>query len=143
MKTPPLTAFEQRKTEHIELALDPRNQAIGANGLDSIHLLHEAIPELDFDTLSLETHTLGYKLATPFFISSMTAGHANAEKINTLLALACETRGWAMGVGSQRRELTEPTHEKKSWKSENYFTRFLNRISLMNRLIIIHRCLHS
>lgn len=35
----------------------------------------------------------------------MTAGHADAPKINRTLALACERRGWAMGVGSQRREL--------------------------------------
>lgn len=109
-----LTQFEQRKTDHIELALDPRNQAEGANGLDQIELAHEALPEIDFQSVDISTQTLGHKTATPFFISSMTAGHANANKINTLLALACETRGWAMGVGSQRRELIAPD-EKETW----------------------------
>jgi isopentenyl-diphosphate delta-isomerase len=35
----------------------------------------------------------------------MTAGHEEALSVNKILALACQERGWAMGVGSQRREL--------------------------------------
>lgn len=110
----PIHQFERRKADHIELALDPRNQAEGANGLDQIELCHEALPDLNFDEIDISTRTLNHTLQTPFFISSMTAGHAHANKINTLLALACETRGWAMGVGSQRRELMDP-EEKKNW----------------------------
>lgn len=113
-QAPNFSQFEQRKADHITLALDARNQASGGNGLDNIELLHEALPELDFSELTLATQSLGHTLKTPFFVSSMTAGHANANKINTLLAIACEHQGWAMGVGSQRRELTDPS-EKKNW----------------------------
>lgn len=38
----------------------------------------------------------------------MTAGHLNAASINRNLIEACAEKGWAMGVGSQRRELTDP-----------------------------------
>jgi isopentenyl-diphosphate Delta-isomerase len=97
--------FEKRKQDHIALALSTANQALGRSGLESIHLNHEAIPDLDFEEIRLETPCLGKLLPTPFYVASMTAGHADALSINWMLAQACEERGWAMGVGSQRREL--------------------------------------
>src|SRR5882672_517773 len=97
--------FEKRKQDHISHSLSAANQAAGMSGLESIHLNHEAIPDLDFEEIKLETPCLGRLLATPFYVASMTAGHANALSINWMLAQACQERGWAMGVGSQRREL--------------------------------------
>lgn len=103
-----LNQFIQRKQQHIELALDPRNQAVGASGLDHIKLQHQAFPELDFADIDISTQLFKQQLATPFIISSMTAGHDAAVNINQTLALAAEQRGWLMGVGSQRRELADP-----------------------------------
>jgi isopentenyl-diphosphate Delta-isomerase len=97
--------FEKRKQDHIALSLSTANQAAGMSGLESIHLSHEAIPDLDFEEIRLETPCLEMVLPTPFYVASMTAGHADALSINWILAQACEERGWAMGVGSQRREL--------------------------------------
>ncbi|MDR3607945.1 MAG: type 2 isopentenyl-diphosphate Delta-isomerase [Oligoflexia bacterium] len=102
--------FEERKRDHIRHALDPSNQATGQSRLGEIHLFHEALPDLDFEEIELETPVLGRggrtpALATPFYVPGMTAGHPDAPKLNRTLALACERRGWAMGVGSQRREL--------------------------------------
>ena len=97
--------FEERKRDHIRHALDPANQAFGQAKLDRIHLHHEAIPDLDFEEISLDTVGLGRTLATPFYVAGMTAGHPDAPKLNRSLARACQRRGWAMGVGSQRREL--------------------------------------
>ena len=37
----------------------------------------------------------------------MTAGHAAAPQINRRFLEACAQTKWAMGVGSQRRELTD------------------------------------
>jgi len=85
--------------------MEPRNQASGLGGLDRVRLRHEALPELDFADIRLNAPCLGNPLATPFFVSGMTAGHAEAGRLNARLALACEGRGWAMGVGSQRRDL--------------------------------------
>jgi isopentenyl-diphosphate delta-isomerase len=99
--------FEERKRDHIRHALDPANQASGRGGLDSITLEHEALPELDFREVRIDTRSLGAAVATPFYVAGMTAGHADAPTLNRVLAEACESRGWAMGVGSQRRELDD------------------------------------
>jgi len=104
-----LKLFEQRKQEHIQLALDPKHQTEVKNCFDDFDLVHEAIPDLNFNDIDLRTRSLGHSKRTPFFISSMTAGHADAQKINNNLMAACQETGWAMGVGSQRRELFDST----------------------------------
>lgn len=110
------TQFEQRKRDHIRLALAPKNQAIGLTGLDQVRLQHNALPELDFSDITLATTRFGETVKTPFLLSSMTAGHGDAVALNTLMAKACETHGWAMGVGSQRRELSDDS-AKADWKT--------------------------
>jgi isopentenyl-diphosphate delta-isomerase len=97
--------FETRKREHIQHSLDPANQASGMSELERVHLVHDALPDLNFNEIQLQSNCLGKELPTPFYIAGMTAGHADAANINRSLALACEARGWAMGVGSQRRDL--------------------------------------
>lgn len=100
-----LQNFEQRKRDHLRHALDERHQAIGASELDRVKLRHDALPEIDFDSVDLSTEFLGHRLATPFFVSGMTAGHVDAPALNDRLASACARRGWIFGVGSQRRDL--------------------------------------
>ena len=107
------SAFEQRKKDHIRLALMQANQAEECNALDAIHLMHEALPDLDFDKLSLSSQRLGKAVEKPFVVASMTAGHEAAPKINAHLIAACATMDWAMGVGSQRRELSDKTAAKE------------------------------
>lgn len=100
--------FEQRKQDHIKLALLPENQTSALSTFDTIHLIHDALPDLDFDELIIEGTRLGKEVKKPFLISSMTAGHSQAKDINRHLIEACAQSNWAMGVGSQRRELTDP-----------------------------------
>jgi isopentenyl-diphosphate Delta-isomerase len=97
--------FEDRKRDHLRHALDPANQASDRLGLDRIHLFHEALPDLDFSQIQLSSTCLGDPAPTPFYVAGMTAGHPDAPALNRALAVACARRGWAMGVGSQRREL--------------------------------------
>ncbi|MDF2867026.1 MAG: fni [Gammaproteobacteria bacterium] len=108
--------FTQRKQEHIRLALDDSTQANGFSGLDSIQLIHEAIPDLDFSKVDISSQLFNQSIATPFLVSSMTAGHDAAVKINETLAIACQQRGWLMGVGSQRRQLFE-NEAAKEWQA--------------------------
>jgi len=98
-------SFEERKADHIRLALQARMQAEGRSGLDQINLVHEALPDLDFHEVSLATQLFERELSAPLFISSMTAGHVGSVGLNLILARVAENRGWAMGVGSQRRQL--------------------------------------
>jgi isopentenyl-diphosphate Delta-isomerase len=107
--------FEKRKQDHIELALMPANQADELNPFDSMTLVHEALPDFDFDDLSITSIRLGRFVEKPFMVSSMTAGHGDAANINRHLLSACAQSGWAMGVGSQRRELTDP-HAAFEWQ---------------------------
>ena len=101
------TEFEQRKRDHIELALMPANQSSELNPFDDFSLVHEALPDINFEEISIQSKRFNKIVETPFFISSMTAGHSNAIDINRRLIEACTESKWAMGVGSQRRELTD------------------------------------
>ncbi len=96
--------FEERKRGHIRHALLERHQASGLSGLESVHLDHEALPDFDLEEVNLSTSCLGLPLKTPFYIAGMTAGHPDAPALNRVLASHCHARGWAMGVGSQRRD---------------------------------------
>lgn len=106
--------FESRKADHLRLSLDPSMEALGAGGFERIQITHEALPELDFAEINLDTSFFGYKAVSPLFISSMTAGHYEGEALNFTLARAASARRWPMGLGSQRRELTDP-NAKKEW----------------------------
>lgn len=111
-----LKAFEQRKRDHIKLALEKGQQAVKSRDFDSIELLHDALPEINFNEVNLKIQSLGRVCQSPFFVSSMTAGHKQGVQINQRLARACEAMGWRLGVGSQRRELSDSSAQKE-WKS--------------------------
>lgn len=97
--------FESRKRDHISNSLKSANQAAGLSGFQNITLVHEALPDFNLSDVGMSTQSLGFGLRTPFFVSSMTAGHSDGVAINLTLAKACAQMGWPMGVGSQRREL--------------------------------------
>ena len=110
------TAFEQRKQDHIQLALLASSQADESSVFDELSFWHEALPDLDFKDIDLSTQRFGKKVAKPFMVSSMTAGHQAAVDINAHLLEAAQQMNWAMGVGSQRRELTDP-NESQVWQA--------------------------
>ncbi|CQR58689.1 type 2 isopentenyl-diphosphate Delta-isomerase [Paenibacillus riograndensis] len=93
----------ERKIEHVRLCL---NEEVGASGItagfEHYRFRHNALPELNYDDISLRTVFLGRELRTPLLISSMTGGSAATGAINARLAEAAERRGWALGVGSIR-----------------------------------------
>lgn len=107
--------FESRKADHIRLALDDRTQATGGSGLEDIRLEHEAFPEIDFSDVSLEVSLFSKPVSSPLFVSSMTAGHAGSLNLNLVMARVSEKRNWAMGVGSQRRQLSDKQADLE-WK---------------------------
>lgn len=110
-----LKQFEKRKRDHIKLALEKGQQAVESRDFDRIEILHDALPEINFNEVSLNIKSLGRECQTPFFVSSMTAGHKGGVDINQRLAKACEEMGWRLGVGSQRRELSD-ANAQKEWK---------------------------
>lgn len=104
-------SIEQRKSEHIQITLNEKvtGESI-STGLESLAFIHNALPEIDFDEISIEAPFLGFECKTPFLISSMTGGTALAETINRNLAMAAEERGWVLALGSTRALLDSDGH---------------------------------
>ncbi|MHB8604251.1 MAG: type 2 isopentenyl-diphosphate Delta-isomerase [Thermoplasmatota archaeon] len=100
-----------RKAEHVDIILKEDVQA-RVNAWDDVTLVHEALPECDFDAIDFATEFLGKRLRAPLMIASMTGGYADAERINGNLAAAAADRGLAMGVGSQRAAVVDPSLRK-------------------------------
>lgn len=97
-----------RKAEHIEIALDQAMQVHGS-AFDAWVFEHEALPEIDLAEIDTSVEFLGKRLDAPFLISCMTGGTGSASQINRNLAAAAERRGIAVGVGSQRKALEDPS----------------------------------
>ncbi len=105
-----LSRTQKRKKEHLELCLDAGSvTGSSSTGLDWYSFTHNALPELDIDEIDLGTSFLGKKLKAPLLISSMTGGFELARKVNRNLAAAAQEIGLAMGVGSQRVAIEEPS----------------------------------
>ncbi|NOZ89470.1 MAG: type 2 isopentenyl-diphosphate Delta-isomerase [Crenarchaeota archaeon] len=98
-----------RKLDHIRIAIDSRVEHDAPSLLGEVELVHRALPEADLDSVRLETRFLGKRLAAPLMITGMTGGHSVAEKINCVLAEAAAEAGVAMGVGSQRAAIENPS----------------------------------
>ncbi len=126
----PNKQFEARKRDHIRLSLSESNQATGESGLDRILLVHEALPDLNFNDVQIQQTSFKKKFTTPFLISSMTGGHNHSSKLNSLLAKASQERGWRMGVGSQRKELKDPAAAKE-WRD---IRKIAPKVSLLGNL---------
>jgi isopentenyl-diphosphate delta-isomerase len=102
------TTIEQRKTDHIRINLeeDVRGRGV-ATGFDRYRFVHAALPELDLDAVDLRTTFLGRSLRAPLLVSSMTGGVERGWEITRRLAVAAQTVGCAIGVGSQRAAIED------------------------------------
>lgn len=88
----------------------PREKGVGARTtttlFEYVHLIHNALPELNLSEVDTSTRFLEHNFAAPLLIDSMTGGAPESGKINATLAEAAEKFGVAMAVGSQRTGLT-------------------------------------
>lgn len=101
--------IERRKAEHLRIAAEGDIETLRAPGWDDVHLVHDSLPVVDAEAVELGTSFLGHRLALPLVISGMTGGHAGAEQVNATLADAAARHGLAIGVGSQRAALRDPS----------------------------------
>jgi len=100
--------IDQRKADHIKINLEQDVRSALTTGLEHYRFIHEALPELDLETVDTTLSLFGKKLNAPILISSMTGGTEEAGEINRRLAEAAQECGVAMGVGSQRAALEDP-----------------------------------
>ncbi|MEM6518432.1 MAG: type 2 isopentenyl-diphosphate Delta-isomerase [Cyanobacteria bacterium P01_D01_bin.71] len=100
---------QQRKADHIRVCLEQDVQCQQVTtGLENYRFQHCCLPELDWQELDISGTCFGKSLGAPLLISSMTGGTQQAQMINTRLAIAAQTYGLAMGVGSQRVAVEAP-----------------------------------
>jgi isopentenyl-diphosphate delta-isomerase len=99
---------KQRKVEHVRAALKQDLSVPQAAGWQDVHLIHQALPEIDLDAIDTSVCFLGHTLKYPLVISAMTGGHPEVMAINRHLAQAAERYGLALGVGSQRAGILDP-----------------------------------
>jgi isopentenyl-diphosphate delta-isomerase len=98
-----------RKAEHIRINLEEDVAAKGVTtGFERYRFVHRALPEIDLDSVSLETSFLGRRLEAPLLFSCMTGGTLHARHINRILAAAAQRHRVAMGLGSCRVLLEHP-----------------------------------
>lgn len=104
-----VTPIHKRKADHIRINLENEVASGLLNGLENYHFIHEALPELNLATIDTAITLFGKKLNVPILISSMTGGTKEGEIINRNLAEAAQAVGVAMGIGSQRAAIEDPS----------------------------------
>jgi len=98
--------IKQRKKDGIEIPLHKNVQAkTTSTYLEYVKLVHNALPEIDYDDIDTSTKFLNHKFSAPIIIDSMTGGTDEATVINGRLGELAEKYGFGMGLGSQRAGL--------------------------------------
>lgn len=104
--TPELS--KKRKNEHIHICQTQMVESHGANEWDSVILTPEALPECDFKAIQSHQTYLNTRFSLPIFITGMTGGIENGQKINLILAKLAQKYNIPMGLGSQKIMLSDP-----------------------------------
>jgi isopentenyl-diphosphate Delta-isomerase len=103
MPGPKTDRSRARKEDHIRICAEEDVRHGGSTLLEGVHLLHEALPELDLGEIDAGATFFGKRLACPLLVSSMTGGGGpEAGRMNRELASAASAVGAAFAVGSQR-----------------------------------------
>jgi isopentenyl-diphosphate delta-isomerase len=98
--------IKQRKKDGIDIPLQKNVQAkTTSTYLEYVQLVHNALPEIDYEDIDTSTTFLGRRFSAPLIIDSMTGGTDEATVINGRLGELAEKYGFGMGLGSQRAGL--------------------------------------
>jgi isopentenyl-diphosphate Delta-isomerase len=111
---------QNRKAKHLSICSDPREFQVetGTTGFESIHFVHQALPELNAREINTKVDFAGQEVNYPFFISCMTGGSDEGFRANKNLAIAAQEANIPVGTGSIRilfetDEVFEHFHLKK------------------------------
>lgn len=90
----------ERKLDHINYALT--TGASGGAGFNDVTFVHQSLPNIAVDDISLHTQLGELQASSPFFINAMTGGGgAKTEQLNKELSAAAKETGLMLSVGSQ------------------------------------------
>lgn len=98
---------QSRKLDHLKYSLS-LSDGPGVSGFADIGLVHNCLPNLAWDELSLSSSIAGIGIHHPLIINAITGGAHDVAVVNERIAeFACQTNT-AMAVGSQYAALEDP-----------------------------------
>jgi isopentenyl-diphosphate delta-isomerase len=103
-----MSRIKQRKKEHVDLTVSQNMEYTQDTGFGRYDLMHNALPEINFDDVTTGISFLDRDFSFPLFISSMTGGYTDGKAVNAIIAEFCEKNKLPFGVGSQRVMLEDP-----------------------------------
>ena len=77
-----MSDIERRKRDHIDIVMSGVARHNAPAGFDDVRFEHNALPEIDLDSIDLGTRFLGKTLRLPYLASSMTGGPDISDRIN-------------------------------------------------------------
>lgn len=96
----------KRKDQHIDFSCICPDGPV-KTGFEDVHLIHQAVPELDLEHIDPSQVFLRKPLRFPLLINAMTGGTERSKDINRVMGLMAREYGLAMAVGSQSIALSE------------------------------------
>lgn len=100
-----------RKEEHLLSAVKLAQGPV-YSGFEDIILVHNALPEVSLNDITLKTRAFGKLLEAPLIINAITGGGSIPAQVNEALAVAAREAGVAMAVGSQTVAVERPECER-------------------------------
>ncbi|BCR22094.1 type 2 isopentenyl-diphosphate Delta-isomerase [Borrelia sp. HM] len=100
------------KKRQIEICLNKEDVSRSGNLLNYVNLKHDALSELDFDEIDTGESLFGYNISMPIFISSMTGGIREGNKLNIALVKIANDLRIPMGLGSFKLVFKYPEYIK-------------------------------
>lgn len=110
---------QSRKLEHLKYCMLLKDGP-AINGFEDFSLIHNCLPNLALDEVSLSCTVAGLKLAHPIIINAITGGGQEVAEVNKRLAEFAHITGSAMAVGSQYAAFENPEVES-SYKIVNKY----------------------
>ncbi len=100
---------ELRKLEHLRIVAEENVEGPGTTFLEYVFLPHQALVDASPEDVDISVKFLGKSLDAPLVISGMTGGAPGTEKINAALAEVASIYRIALGVGSERAAIENPS----------------------------------
>ncbi len=104
----PRGVTRNRKYDHIRICLEKDVNYRKGTGFGNLEFRHNALPEMDFGDIDCSCDFLGKKMDFPLMVTAITGGTEKSFRINKNIAMACESLGLGMGLGSQRAMIEDP-----------------------------------
>lgn len=98
---------QSRKLDHLKYSLQLADGP-GSSGFADFSLIHNCLPDLAVNAVSLNTSVAGLCLRQPVIINAITGGAKDVIGVNAQLAEVARECGAALAVGSQYSALENP-----------------------------------